>query len=117
MKDRAESRLLSFADERWDEKDACQYPDFRLPSSFLYTGESLTILLNEMHRIRDWETLAELLVKWEYLERDGRALLEVVKVLNVEFDGLHEVVLVRALGHKERRAAASAEVNAVKQVV
>ncbi|KAJ3491425.1 hypothetical protein NLI96_g707 [Meripilus lineatus] len=61
MKDRAESRLLSFADERWDEKDACQYPDFRLPSSFLYTGESLTILLNEMHRIRDWETLAELL--------------------------------------------------------
>ena len=87
MKSMASSRLDDFALSRWKLKDG-EY--FRSVPHHCYLPSTMRRdLLENLHMIRDRETLAGILIDWDFIDSDLNPLFQEIQSLNVKFDELH----------------------------
>lgn len=112
MKGIAEKVLLEFAHEWWLQKDGLRFHFF--PPAMFYSNGSLPLLLTQLHRIRNRETMAEVLMKWEFLESDGNTLFDVIKVLNQRFDIEHEKTRKKSNAKQKETNAWNKQIKAQK---
>ncbi|KAI0055770.1 P-loop containing nucleoside triphosphate hydrolase protein [Artomyces pyxidatus] len=84
MRGHALGKLRLFAHERWKSLDR-SVARF-LPSDAFWPHGSISKLLSNFHLIRCKEMLDSLMEGWEYLERDGAGLFDLIDGLNTRYD-------------------------------
>ncbi|KAI0072463.1 P-loop containing nucleoside triphosphate hydrolase protein [Panus rudis PR-1116 ss-1] len=87
MKESASSELDQFARVQWVQKEGTRFQN--LPSTLYFPWDLYQQLLSNIHNIRTFEQLAELMASWEFLNSDLPSLFNIVVKLNTRFDEEH----------------------------